>query len=268
MDGFVQKIKELLPSVIDYKIVTEEELKDLLMFYESELSNRTKISHYEFFYDWVASAIGGKNKSKAFLVFYNNALEELFVLLGNSFPHAIVTKIRDSILTKQESYLDSLGEILLIWYLLKNYKGQYEFLGTDFKLGNGKDCDVAFKAGNHIQLIEIKNIHNLINKNLEVTIKKRIEGKMSDKTKQLHQIQSYFSIVHPNCNVTLSVLLFIWEDYVDLANQSFDSVKLKNELGDDFLPPITLVCQVENEDYYWDICPLSEIVNRTMKCID
>lgn len=264
LKSFTQQFKTMLPSVFYHNIVTEEELTSYFQWY-SQLLTSHEANHYPLFFDWVVSAIGGNKKAMGFLKFYNNTISSLFLYFMRSngnLPHDIITKTRNSILSKPiNKYKEYIGELLVIEYLIKKTESEYEYLGIDFKLGNNKDADIAFKIDSSIQLIEIRNLHNLIGKNLVEIIKKRTKSKLANKTKDLQAIEVYFAEKYPNCEVTLSILIFVWEEYADIINEEFNNVELKKELGDDFLPPITIINQeLENGDYLWQICDLENAI--------
>lgn len=262
MDSLISKFKQFLPFVLDHKIVTEEELLEFFKWYQSQLQNRRENCFHQLFYDWVVSAIGENKKAESFLKFYNNVLSELYLSYNKTIPHEISTKIRNSILTKpMNQYKESIGELLAIWYLLKKAEKDYEYLGIDFKLGNEKDADIAFKKGSSIQLIEIKNYHHLVGKDLDEIIKKRIRGKLNNKTKDLPKINDYFSKNYPNYDVILSILLFIWEDYAEIADIEYCDNEIKKEIGDDFIPPITVINQkLKGGEYLWQVCALEDAI--------
>ena len=251
-----------MPILFDQNIVSEQELEELLIWYNDSLKKRGEEQHPQCFYDWINSANAGDQKSQSFLKFFNNTLVDLLNFYENGFPYEIVLKIRSTITTKQESFLDYLGELLLITHLLKGFHKDCVLLGIDFKIGNNKDVDIAFKSGSHIQLIEIKNLHHLSKKIVGDTIQRKTIGKVSNKTKDYQLIKKYFDDHYPNCGVTLSIALFIWEDYAEIASQEFDTEKIRKALGNDFLPPTTIICENIQGLYVWRICPLDEAMKR------
>lgn len=257
----------MLPFVLNNNIVTEKELTDILQWYESQLSNSQDRKYHPHFYDWVVCTIRGDKKAEGFLRFYNIVLEDLLFFYNNNLPPEIRTKIRNSIMTKPlDQYKDSMGELLAISYLLKKTKGEFDFLGLDYQLGNEKDADIAFKKKSSIQLIEIKNKHHLVGKDLIEAIKNGIKGKLVDKTKQIDLVEDHFRKNYPNCEITLSILFFIWEDYADIANNEFSNDELKKEMGDDFLPPITVISQeIDNGEFIWQICDLESAISLYKK---
>lgn len=263
ISNYLLKLKEIFPflsDLLDNNIVSEKELIHQFQRYVSELDNRQDCGSYQQFNDWVVSALSGNKKAESFLKFYNNALQELYSLYNKNFPHQIIVKIRNSILeTPDDKYKDSIGELLAILFLLK--QSNYEYLDIEFKLGNGKDVDIAFKKDSSIQLIEIKNLHHLAGKNVNESIKNKIKSKLADKTKYLPQIEKYFVNNYPNYDVTLSILLFIWEDYANITSLKAINDEIKKAINDDFLPPLTIINQeLENGEYQWQISDLENAI--------
>ena len=263
ISNYLLKLKEIFPflsDLLDNNIVSEKELIHQFQRYVSELDNRQNCGSYQQFNDWVVSALSGNKKAESFLKFYNNALQELYSLYNKNFPHQIIVKIRISILeTPDDKYKDSIGELVAILFLLK--QSNYEYLDIEFKLGNGKDVDIAFKKDSSIQLIEIKNLHHLAGKNVNESIKNKIKSKLADKTKYLPQIEKYFVNNYPNYDVTLSILLFIWEDYANITSLKAINDEIKKAINDDFLPPLTIINQeVENGEYQWQISDLENAI--------
>ena len=263
ISNYLLKLKEIFPflsDLLDNNIVSEKELIHQFQRYVSELDNRQNCGSYQQFNDWVVSALSGNKKAESFLKFYNNALQELYSLYNKNFPHQIIVKIRNSILeTPDDKYKDSIGELVAILFLLK--QSNYEYLDIEFKLGNGKDVDIAFKKDSSIQLIEIKNLHHLAGKNVNESIKNKIKSKLADKTKYLPQIEKYFVNNYPNYDVTLSILLFIWEDYANITSLKAINDEIKKAINDDFLPPLTIINQeLENGEYQWQISDLENAI--------
>jgi CXXX repeat radical SAM target protein len=262
MPIFLKRFKELFPFVFDKSIFTEKELTESLRWYQSQQSNRQDCTFCQFFFDWVVSAIEGDKKSIGFLSFYNQVLSELSSLYNDNFPNEIKRKIRNSILERPENkYKNNIGELFTIWHLLKRFNNECEFLGTDFNLGNGKDADIAFKKGSSIQLIEIKNHHNLAGKNIVDEIKQKIIDKKKSKTQKVELVKKRFANIYPDCEVILSFLLFVWDDYANLAYRPFND-RLNAELEDDFMPPITIINQqLKDGEFLWQICNLEDAIH-------
>ena len=260
----VSNIQCFFPIAIDETIISEDELSASYKEY-LKLKKTTSATIPMFFYDWIELAANGQEKAKAFLSFCHTKIKHLWdtqCLDGNSLKK----KIHDSILTMSKngypSYRDSLSELLLFDHLsgINNYK----CLGIDFKIGNGKDSDIAFKNGNHIQLIEITNIHHLTGKNIIKMLKNRVEEKLKDKTKHKEEVEKYFSCLYPNTNVYISILPFIWAEPFDIAAESSEINSVLKMKGDDLLPPMTLLCEqnAKSMKYSYQLSNLSYVLDK------
>lgn len=267
MEKFIAKFKEILPIVFEQDIVSESELIELLNWYQEDLKGRVDSTRPIYFMDRFVAAVGGNDKqSQAFLCLYQKSLSDLLDAYNGIFDTSIIYKIRNSILgkVKHPSFMDAIGELLLISYLVKHSKKDgYEYLGIGFKLGNGKDADIAFRKDNAIQLVEIKSVHYLKDKNLVEELRRQVENKLTKKAVNEKEVREYFKNEYPNVAVTLTIALFVWEETFNIKGSKDDLDKLVSEKKDDMFPPQTLLCQKDmNGNYHWDIISLSNALER------
>ena len=268
MKDIIKNFKEFLPILFEQDIVSEKELCDLNIWYSSDLRERKDFRRPVYFMDRLYSAMEGDKQSQAFLRFYQ---EKLSILLDEykgkgGFDKNIKTKIRNSILckVKHPSFMDNIGELLLITHLIQLSKADgYQYLGTEFKLGNKKDADIAFQKGKNIQLIEVKSIHYLHQKDLIEVIGKQAETKLSSKTENKEIIEEYLKKEYPNSEITLTIALFIWEEAFDIKSSEENIEELIKNKKDDMFQPVTLICQKDTKgDFHWDVAPLGYVLQR------
>lgn len=265
IEDLIRQYHEYFQILFEEEIITDQEIRDSFGKYV-RLRSLNKSNQPVYFNDWLIGAINGCEKSIAFLKFYQTILENI---LGNSIlsKDKLKTKIRNSIFTMVErgypSYRDALGELFLFEYLIKIQ--DYQCLGIDFELGNGKDADIVFKNDkNQIQIIEIRNIHKLINKELKDVLEEIVSDKISKKTEQIDEIKQFFETEYPNHEVTISILPFIWEESFDIEAGNDDIDRVLNDFNDDLLQPMTLLCEeiTSAKEFHYSICQLSDVLGR------
>lgn len=257
-ENFKKYLKEKLPIIFDQGIVTEDRFENSYNWYSSHIGDVRDNSPI-FFYDWIILAMDGCQKAQAFVDYCQNIFVGL--LSEKAFDEKIRNKIWASIHTpaKHPSYMDSLGELILLYHLLKESKKDgYIFLGTDFDIGNGRNADIAFEKDNIIRLIEISNFHYLKGKDLIGELRKRCENKLSKKTKEKKQIDDFYKAKYPYKECHIIIAIFVWEETNDIKGTPEDLTDLLNEKKDDMLPPVTLLClKDENGEFTWLTSPLS-----------
>lgn len=265
IEVLIRKYHDYFQKLFEEEIITDQEIRDAFDKYV-RLRLLNKSNQPVYFNDWMIGAINGCEKSIAFVEYYQVTLEKL--LRNSIFPkNKLKTKIHNSIFTMVESgypsYREALGELLLYEYLIKI--PDYECLGIDYKIGNGKNVDIAFKnTKNTIQLIEIRNIHKLKNKELKDVLEEIIRDKILKKTERIDVVKQFFETEYPNHEVTISILPFIWEDSFDISGESEDIDIVLKEFDDDLFQPMTLLCEeiTDTKEYHYSICQLSDVLDR------
>lgn len=259
----ISQLTSFFPIIIERNYASEDEI---VAYYNDYLMIHNRDNHIPmYFFDWLELAEKGQAKAKAFLAFCQDKIKHLSEM-KNIADTSLKEKVRRSVLTVTNSgypsYRDALGELLLFEHLCSI--NNYECIGIDFGVGNGRDSDIAFRKDNQIQLIEVTNIHKLQGKDLSDALKLRVEEKLERKTQNMEEVNNFFSTRYANVNVTLSILPFIWEDYFAIEAESDAISTVLEEKMDDILPPMTLLCEQinESEEYHYQVCSLAYVLDR------
>lgn len=275
--AMIDKLKLHLPILFDLSIVHAGDLQIKIdeylqrrLKYEETINKRnaTLIIKPVCLFDWITLSMVDENKiiqqqAIAFLDFVNQNISFLLTKFPQ-YSKSIKSKIKDSLNsnTDDSKYENSLAELIFASHVNHHYE-DYEFLGFDYKIGNNKDVDFAFKNGEEVLLIEMLSIHNLKRKsdsNVYQRLLNDINKKLDDKIKNKDLVVECFSKQFSKHIIQLCIVLFIWQNVEDIMQFLDDIKKVEDDKRGDLLPILSLRCCCDDKGMFcYDVCHVSDL---------
>jgi hypothetical protein len=181
-------------------------------------------------FDWILFASTGDKKAISFLNYIDNQCSSLLETVEPRFRNQISGVIRNMLFTmdaasiqpNNPAYMNFLGEIIGLMYLLNSSNNNYQLVEIEGSLLNGKSADFVFrnKESGELIYIEFVSYHNIDPNKIESDeefikfLEKKFDDKISYKTENLDSEGNLLTISGEK--VPFAILPIIWTEIIDL----------------------------------------------------
>lgn len=241
------------------------------------IKNDIQINQAHCLFDWAMSASRGDQHSKSFISFIHDEISQLLASLSPNFLSSVKKTAKQIVfsfddnpeLKNNPSFMNYLGEIVGLNFILQKEKTRFNLLSVEKKLANSKSADFEFldNSNGDVILIEFVSLHGIdpskienvevFKEFLESRFNQKIEAKTVNLISHHHRIEMLDGS-KPN----FTILPILWSEVKSLLpfRKAFDEL---NHKYSNVLPCVSLLPQLlENEAVHFSLATVSNILDR------
>ena len=276
----IEIIKKSIPNAIKYGKLNDAQLQKAITKYEKRIISLSKNSAKQViphcFYDWISLAIQNNKKAVGFLSFIDSECVYAISHTNLRFHKNIRTIIESIILTmdtntsieNNPTYLNFIGELIGLNYILKNGNDKFELVEIEKKLPNKKQADFVFKdkSTNELLYVDFISIHNIDpSKSVNDTeliafLENRFNVKLGSKTTNLSEDFHKLNLPN-NCKVNFAILPIIWTELNTLI-PFINTFKSIDEKYANVFRCCSILSQIDEDGiYHYSFCSVYSVLN-------
>ena len=278
-------LKQLDP-LIQVLEVKKKDIEYALIRYDARIKTifqtNIQIKQQHCLFDWAVGASRGDKHSISFIRFVTDQVSEVLNSIDPRFINTIkktgkllVTTFDDNpSLRNNPRFMNYLGEVAGLNYMLQKEKVRFELLAIEKKLRNSKSADFEFldKSNNDKIFLEFVSLHGIDPSKIESTekFKQFLEGRFNEKiaikTKDLINHHNRIELEDGSKPIFM-ILPILWSEVEPLLpyRKAFDEINLKYA---NVLPCVSLLPQLfDDGTVHFSLTAVSNILDRweTMK---
>jgi len=285
----IEVLKNALPKTFTKIKFSDKELKKCSKRYTERyfkqcnqfIGEKSSITKPHCIHDWIYMAEANdeqiKNNAKNFITFIDEQVSELVDKVDTCFRTKIVSAVKSMILSvdtnvelkNNPQYMNFLGEIVGLNYILSKGESSFELKGIEVPLENGKSVDFVFydKKNDDYLYVDFVSIHHIeLNKvekpsDLRSFLEGRFNQKLDSKTTNLKEDLNRI-ILKDGKSVNFAIQPIIWSEIKDLL--PFKSVfeEIDSLFANVFACMSLLPQRLENGDFVYQFSTVTNILSR------